>query len=185
MIVRVLAALNATDQSEVSDWLDRAKPEQVKAALRSSDHIRWVFDSSPSLNDIDLELSAYEEVYGYDPTLIVVDNLIDVADGDDEFSAGRKVMKELKFLARDTGAAVLVLHHTTEAHFVADGRAPARASILGKDTRLPALVLTCHTHSDGFMAVAVVKNRYGPADPSGGSPVFLSFDPAKMILKEV
>jgi hypothetical protein len=30
------------------------------------------------------------------------------------------------------------------------------------------------------MGVNAVKNRYGPADASGGSPVWLSYDPASM-----
>jgi RecA-family ATPase len=59
-------------------------------------------------------------MWGRSPTLIVVDNLMDIAiDGHEEFAGMRAVMKELKYLARDTNAAVLVLHHTQEgAHQV-------------------------------------------------------------------
>ncbi len=41
-------------------------------------NIKWVFDSSPSLDDIELEIRAYVELYGHAPELIVIkcDNLI-------------------------------------------------------------------------------------------------------------
>ncbi len=57
----------------------------------------WSFESSPTLKDLDDEVSAFETVWGKSPTLIVVDNLMDVAmDGYDEFGAMRAVMKELE-----------------------------------------------------------------------------------------
>ncbi len=48
--------------------------------------------------------------------VVVVDNLMDVAtDGGEEFASMRAIMKELKYLARATNSAVVVLHHTSEA----------------------------------------------------------------------
>ncbi len=132
----------------------------------------------------DDEVAAYEEVWGRPPKLIVVDNLIDVSDGEEEFSALRRTMKELKFLSRQTGAAILVLHHVTEAFHVNEGTAPSRSAILGKDARLPALVLTI-TNDNGFLGVAVVKNRYGKCDPSGRTVTWFTFDGARMCINEM
>ena len=169
------------------DAVETRLNQDMDFAAGAFDHvrfIRWCFDSAPTLADIDTEVEAYNEVWGAYPQLIVIDNLVDVSDGDDEWGGIRRTQKELKFLARDTGAAVLVLHHVTEAFQVAEGSAPSRASILGKDTRLPAVVLTV-TNENGWLGVAVVKNRYGRCDPSGRTVTWFSFDGARMQINEL
>ncbi len=183
MAIRAIAMQTGMPQDQVEYKL-ASDPHFADGAFDSIRHIRWCFDSAPSLDDIDDEVTAYEEVWGRQPTLIVIDNLIDVADGEEEFAALRRTMKELKYLARETGAAVLVLHHVTEAFHVGEGQAPARSAILGKDTRLPALVLTV-TNENGFLGVAVVKNRYGKCDPSGRTVTWFSFDGARMSINEL
>jgi hypothetical protein len=35
------------------------------------------------------------------------------------------------------------------------------------------------------MGVCAVKNRYGPADATGGTPVWLSYEPASMQILDV
>ena len=56
----------------------------------------WSFESAPSLQDIDEEVQAFEELWGCPPVLIVVGNLMDVAtDGGEEFASMRAIMKEL------------------------------------------------------------------------------------------
>lgn len=183
MAVRAIAMISGVGQDVIEQRLadDSTYGQGAFDDLR---HIRWCFDSAPTLDDIDNEVAAYAEVWGADPELIVIDNLIDVSDGDDEWGAIRRTQKELKFLARETGAAVFVLHHVTEAYRVDEGTAPSRASILGKDTRLPALVMTI-TNEDGYMGVAVVKNRYGRCDPSGRSPQWFTFDGSRMQIQEI
>jgi hypothetical protein len=47
----------------------------------------WSFEPSPTLKDLDDEVSAFETMWGRSPTLIVVDNLMDIAiDGHEEFA---------------------------------------------------------------------------------------------------
>jgi len=83
--------------------------------FEKSKHIQWVFDSSPSLDDIELEVKAYQELYGLPPQLIVIDNLMNVAaETDNEWAGLRAIMMELHDLARNTDACVLVLHHVSE-----------------------------------------------------------------------
>lgn len=183
MAIRAIAMTTGMAQDQVEYKLS-SDPHFADGAFDSIRYIRWCFDSAPTLDDIDDEVAAYEEVWGRQPQLIVIDNLIDVSDGEEEFSALRRTTKELKFLARNTGAAVLILHHVTEAVHVAEGNAPGRGSILGKDTRLPALVLTI-TNDQGFLGVAVVKNRYGKCDPSGRTVTWFTFDGSRMSINEM
>ena len=181
--LRAIAMVSGLHQHQVESRL-LADPHACDGALQDLKNIRWCFEPSPSLDDIDQEVAAYEEVYGRNPDLIVVDNAIDVADGPDEWQSLRRTMRELKYLAADTGAAVVVLHHVTEAIPVPDGQAPARYSILGKDTRLPSLVLTL-TNQEGWLGCAVVKSRYSESDPHGKNPTWFSFDGSRMRLAEV
>jgi len=158
-------------------------PLWASTVLRAVDHIRWSFDSAPTFEEIALEVEAFEEVWGEPPHLIVVDNLTDVADDSgDEFSALRSTMKGMKYLARTTNACVLVLHHTSEA--VEGNPCPPRRAIHGKVNQMPALILTIGTAMGGFMPVACVKNRQGPADPTGQTAVWLVFDPSIMHLDD-
>lgn len=140
-------------------------------------HIQWVFDSSPSLDDIELEVKAYQELYGLPPELIVIDNLMNVAaETDNEWAGLRAIMMELHDLARNTESCVLVLHHVSEATEYGDGTMPpARRAIHGKVSQLPSLILTLGYDVLGKqLRVAAVKNRFGPNSADGKVNVPLS-----------
>ena len=182
MAMRLYSMITGNSQSD-SEKIISENPEQAKQALAQASHIYWSFDSNPGLGDIDDEVTAIEELLGEPPALIIVDNLMDVAmDGSEEFGGMRSAMKELKYLARDTNAAVLVLHHTKES-YSADP-CPPRSAVQGMVNQLPALILTIGQHQE-MMAVAPVKNRYGKADPSGNTPVWLRFNPEYMYLADL
>lgn len=180
MAVRLGAMLTGETQDVVEAHL-KADPAWGKQVLGAVRNIRWCFDGAPTLDDIDLEVQVYEEIHGRPPALIVIDNLVDVSDGEEEWAALRRTLKELKFLARDTGSAVVVLAHTSEAAVVAEACAPPRSAVLGKDTKLQALVLTIASYGT-YLAIAPVKNRYGPFDKTGKTCVWLGFDGARMKL---
>ena len=149
--------------------------------VESLDHLRFVFDPSPTLDDIDLELMAFEEAWGQAPHLLVIDNLMNVGDDDDGTGmAWRSVLKALHHVARSSGACVAVLHHTSEAS-LHKTVCPPRRAVQGKINQLPEVILTLGRSGD-FMGVATVKNRNGPVDPSGGSPIFLWVDMDRMCL---
>ena len=182
MAMRLYSMITGESQSDAESAIEK-DPEEARRKLSLANHIYWSFDSSPNLIDLDEEVTAIEEMLGKSPELIVVDNLMDVAmDGGEEFGGMRSAMKELKFLARDTNAAVLVLHHTSEA-FKSDPT-PPRAALQGKVAQLPALILTVGQQA-GLMGVSSVKNRYGKADPGGNSPVWLQFNPEYMYLADL
>ncbi len=91
--------------------------------LSRMENIQFVFDSSPSLDDIEIEVKAYVELFGVPPELIVIDNLMNVAaESDNEWAGLRAIMVELHDMARKTEACVMVLHHVSEqSEFVKGG----------------------------------------------------------------
>ena len=144
------------------------------------DHIKWVFDSSPSIDDLELEIRAYVELYGEAPELIIIDNLMNVAaETDNEWSGLRAIMMELHDMARKTEACVMVLHHVSEqSEYGSPSKPPARRAIHGKVSQLPALILTLgYDPNQATLAVAAVKNRFGPhtADASDYAQLLVNY----------
>lgn len=186
MAMRLIAMTNKITQQQAEQMLKR-EADKASEVLAANSHIFWSFESTPTLKDLDDEVSAFETVWGRSPTLVVVDNLMDVAmDGYAEFEGMRAAMKELKYLARDTNAAVLVLHHTKEG-FEGNPCQP-RSAIQGLVNQIPAMVLTIGQQKQGddsYLCVAPVKNRYGKADHTGNNYVTLSFNPDSMFLDDV
>lgn len=182
MAMRLASMISGKSQSDVERKLN-SDIGWTRAVLQRASHIVWSFESSPTLQDIDDEVQAFEELWGCPPTLIVIDNLMDIAtDGGEEFASMRAIMKELKFLARDTNAAIVVLHHTSEA--VVGNPAQPRSAIQGKVAQLPALICTLGTVGTS-MAVAPVKNRYGRADANGSLMTWLAFNPEYMYIEDI
>lgn len=177
MSLRLLAMITNMPQGEVEPLMESDR-EWAGQMLRSADHIYWEFDSAPTLRDVEDSILAARERLGKDVELIVLDNAVDVTlDGQDEWGGLRTLMRELKWWARETGAAVVVCHHTSEG--VPGNPCPPRSSLHGKVAQTPSLILTVHGQI-ASMGVCAVKNRYGPADATGASPVWLSYEPASM-----
>ena len=188
MAMRLLA-MTAKITQQQAETMMKTNPDPAESILSDNNHLYWSFESSPTLKDLDEEVSAFETMWGRSPSMIVVDNLMDVAmDGHDEFGGMRQAMKELKYLARETNACVLVLHHTKEGF--SGYPCQPRSSLQGMVNQVPAMVLTVGQKIlpnglDFYMCVAPVKNRYGKADQTGNTYVELSFDPASMYLEDV
>jgi predicted ATP-dependent serine protease len=184
MAMRLLSMIINKPQNEAERLLAENVEQSQKVINDSSGHIFWSFESAPTLSDLDQEVEAFEELWGCAPTLIVIDNLMDIAnDGGEEFAAMRSTIKELKYLARDTNAAVLLLHHTKESY--AGHPCQPRSSLQGMVAQLPALICTVGSDAPGFIAVAPVKNRYGKADPSGATAFWLQFNPEMMDVSDI
>ena len=139
------------------------------AHLDKVSHIKWVFDSSPNIDDLELEIRAYVELFGHPPELIVIDNLMNItAETDNEWAGLRAIMMELHDMARKTEACVLVLHHVSEqSEYGSSSEPPHRRAIHGKVSQLPALILTLGFDGQAILKVAAVKNRFGPHQPDG------------------
>jgi len=160
-------------------------PERAQEIAREAHPLlRWEFDVE-TLDDVDQQCMAWQEVFGDPPALLILDNLIDITSGEaDEWSSSRKTLRELKMLAKELSTAVLVLHHVGEGDNTKKDGAPASKDILGRDNRLAAVVMTMAVDAGNIAAIAVVKNRYGPSDPKAENPVSFYFDKPKMSFEE-
>ena len=178
VMIRVAAALAGHTQQTVERNLD-TNQKYYDEYLEGMSHIQWVFDSSPSLDDIELEVKAYVELFGIAPELIVIDNLMNVvAEHENEWAGLRQIMMELHDMARKTEACVMVLHHVSEQGEYGDTTTPpARRAIHGKVSQLPSLILTLgYSPSEGTLRVAPVKNRFGPMYANANEHVALAVD---------
>lgn len=177
--LRVAAATSGHTQVTAENNLN-IDPNYYRKYLDRVSNIQWVFDSSPNLDDLEMEIKAYVELYGIYPELIVIDNLMNVvAESDNEWAGLRDIMMNLHDMARKTEACVLVLHHVSEAsEYGSPTMPPPRRAIHGKVSQLPAVILTLgYDPAQGFLRVAPVKNRFGPhyADASQWASLFVSF----------
>lgn len=184
MALRSLSMATGRSQHEIEGYMQSDPVWAAETLKDQAGHIKWMFDASPSLSDLEDELAVYRELQGSDPELLVVDNCVDVThDSGDEFSSLRSLMRELKWFARSTGAAVLALHHTSESYN--STLCPPRAALHGKIAQVPSLILTLAAPQAGALAVAPVKNRYGKADGSGNTAVWMEYHPESMTVKDV
>ena len=179
VMIRTAAHLSGHAQVTVENNINKSQ-HYYDPYLAKASHIQWVFDSSPSLDDIEMEIKAYVELYGIAPELIVIDNLMNVAaETDNEWAGLRAIMMELHDMARKTEACVLILHHVSEqSEYGSPMMPPPRRAIHGKVSQLPSLMLTLgYDPTQGLLRVASVKNRFGPhfADASQWASLFVNF----------
>lgn len=151
--------------------------------LEAIKHLRFDFSPSPTLDEIDLSIRAYAEAFGEYPHMIIVDNAMNVVSmHDNEWSGLREIAKALHHVARETGAGVILLHHTSEA----EGRPdipPSRKAIQGKISQLPEMILTVALLPDtGEFRVACVKNRFAKNFADGTHYVTLWSDASRMMI---
>ena len=184
MALRATAMVTGLPQHEVENRIRQDPSWAADILAAKAGHISWMFDAAPSLQDLADEVALYREVQGDNMRLLVVDNAIDIThESGDEFGSLRSLMRELKWWARETGAAVLVLHHTSEQY--QGNPCPPRAALHGKIAQIPSLICTLSSTNEGLMAMAPVKNRYGPADPSGGTALWMDYNPSTMQIKDI
>ena len=182
MAMRLASMISGKNQTDV-EHLMSIDPGWTTAVLSKASHIVWSFESSPTLLDISEEVEAFEELWGCPPEAIFIDNLMDIAtDGGEEFASMRAVMKELKYLARITNAAIIVLHHTSEG--VMGNPTQPRSALQGKVAQIPALICTLGVVGTS-MAISPVKNRYGRADANANLMCWLAFNPEYMFMDDI
>jgi hypothetical protein len=168
MSLRALAKMSGHTQQQVEKGLaedsTRSMYEELLAKLWN---VQFSFDIL-GLEDVRDEVFAYAAVHGVFPPIIVVDNLVDVADGgEDEWRGMRHAVAELKKLAQVTGSHVMVLHHATGKY--EDGNIPIPLSGLeNKVGKIPAQVLTL-CQNGNYIKMYVVKNRSGQHDAKAES----------------
>lgn len=164
--VRVVQSVALTDSETAEDQVASAGI-LARNALNAVDWIRFDFPSSPDTDEIVERTWAYAEMEGQWPHFIVIDNLGDVAFDEDENRGINRVMEDMAKLARQTGAAVKVLHHVTGEYEDGHTTIP-QSGLRHKVAKKPAMVTTLnHGVGESQLWMSVVKNRFGQADPSG------------------
>lgn len=165
--IRTGAMVLHKSTTEVEDKIFKKDPVTLAGIEESTDHMWISFQSAPSPKDISDEVEMFAIVNGAFPSVIVIDNLMDVAGASTAVDSQDVVLDFLKQLARRTGAAVIVLCHVTGEY--ANGNVPIPLSgLMNKIDKRPRLVLTLYNKADRVLGVCVVKNSNGMADPSGG-----------------
>lgn len=144
--------------------------------LRKLASIHWEFKQM-STTQIDSRMQALNAMYGAAPDVVVIDNLMNCVTSPTAFDEQLTMTRDLDEMARDSGAHVMILHHTKETPpgKQAPVKAPARWEIQGKVSQFPRLVLTV-AESNGRLMVACVKNTNGAQDKSGNTSYDFSVD---------
>jgi hypothetical protein len=177
-VTRLAALITGFTVDEVSTALSGPGFGFFEESLSES-NIQFCFDSGPTLQDVADEITAYVELWDSYPEVIVIDNAMNVeAEMGEEHAGLRLIFKELHRMARETGAGVVVLHHTREeaSPFIPQ----QRASIQGKVAQLPERILTVALDTtQGTFLFAPVKNRGGKQDATGNTHFRLTAIPER------
>lgn len=164
---RALAMSQANLTVREAERLLEMEDEWAIERMTPLNNLCWSFEDDLTYENIDDEVQAFIELWGTTPDFIVVDNLTDVeGQSEDEWATQRRALKALVQLARQTDAAVIVLHHTSEDDRVKEDPCPPRKAIQGKCSQKPALILTIADRGQK-RPVACVKDRYGKSDKWG------------------
>lgn len=169
-------------QDDIEQLLVDGESAGIDAAVgAAASHMWWDYEPTPGPDHIEMELNAYRETMGEFPEVLVFDNLkniyIDGAVG--EFEALEQTCEYLHNLARDTNAAVIVLHHVAGEQNE-NGMVPIPLTgVRGRVTKTPEVVLTLH-RAEGKLNISPVKNRNGKAQASGHWFLQLSTDLSRM-----
>lgn len=180
MWVRAAAIATGYETSDIERDVRNGTVSGYEAEVRASaSHMEFVYDTSPTGEDILMEFEAYACKYGAYPEVFVMDNAMNLYAGEgEEFQALQGNMDFLHGLARDTKAAIITLHHTTGEYTNGDRPIP-RAGIRGKIDKTPELILSLHRRLDQLY-ICPIKNRTGKADPRAEWQLPLYSDLARM-----
>lgn len=166
MGIRAAAKMSGHPQSQVERGLGEPTTAPMYHDLLSKLwNVKFAFDVS-SMEDVRDEVFAYATSFGEFAGMVIVDNLINVTEGDDEYRAMKAAVQDLDRLAHNTGAHVMILHHATGKY--EDGDVPIpQGGLENKVAKIPAQILTLNRAGSGKLRVNVVKNRAGKADARG------------------
>lgn len=157
-------------------------PDWASRVLADMDWVRWNFSPSPTLEEIEEEVMAFEELWGDQPHMVVVDILMKVDYVEDGGGTDESIIRYLDRLARETGACFVVACHTSE-NVEGNPCQPLKA-VLNKISKIPIMVLTT-AHRDGVFYLCAAKNRDGAADATGYRHVTFLIDPSIATLEEL
>lgn len=178
---RAASIVTTEPLSTVQEAVARGQVERFDQALNRARHIRFVFDSNPTVDEVNEHILAYGYAYGAWPKLIIVDNASDIFTETEGFPGLEQTMEWLASLAKKTGAAIIALHHVTGEYEAGDMVVPL-SGLRGKISKKPTLILTLNRvpFDDAHLNVAIVKNRGGIANARGNYGCWLGIDLSRM-----
>lgn len=185
MAMRQAAMLSGLTQSDCEEHIS-AQEGRGWDVLNETQHMKWCFDSAPSLSDIEEEVSAFYVANGQFPEFIVIDNLRNVSGGipGDEYTFWDEVMAVLHDLARATQAHIAITHHVTGSYASGD-RAIPLGGLEQKVDKRAEVVVTAHRPSAQSIYLSVAKNRDGQARADGSLGFPLLLDGERMQIAEI
>lgn len=180
MWIRSACITTGYDSSSIEQMIRDGNIAGIEAEVAvATRHMAFVYNTSPSDQDVLREVEAYSVKHGVYPEVIVIDNLMNLYAGDgDEFAALQGNCDFLHELARETKAAVIALHHVTGDFSNGDKPVP-RSGLRGKIDKTPEVVLTLY-RLNAQMYLCPVKNRNGRADPRAEWQLPVFVDLARM-----
>lgn len=177
---RVAAALMNKTVSDVKQMRESEAVDTIALELAAlTRRLRIDRDPNPTLDGIWEEATAFEELLGVMPSLIVVDVLMNVHTELDGWAGLLDAVQSFHTLARETESCVLLLHHTREEGNAT--RPGPMGGTVGKVNQFPELIMTVAMDGDHYLC-APVKNRDGQADPKAENPITCYVDAPSMSL---
>lgn len=170
-----------SDRPSLDVARDLAQDDSQYRELLAASNVHFVFDSNPTLEDIQLEIDAFVEVWDCFPDFIFIDNLVNIQGRSGDAGDDQYIVSECHAMARRTKACVVVLVHVKEGDSKRNASwPPKKPDLLNQIQRLPDLIITVASDEDtNEFRVAIVKTRECRADPSAKRPVTLWADMAK------
>lgn len=156
-------------------------PEWASGILDDLDHVRWNFNHSPTLEEIEEELEAFEELWGEYPHLVVVDILMKVDYVEEGGGTDESIVRYLDGLARQMNICIIIACHTSEN--VSGDPCQPLSAFLNKIGKMPILALTTAYDGQTFY-LAPVKNRDGWASSKGDEYFMFMADAALATIEE-
>lgn len=193
-VSRSLAVMSGLTMDEAQQWArgDGSTRTREKAKVLDSLPIRFNYLASPSLDDMERSVQAFEELYGEYPAITVIDNITNVRNGSeandaDPFGGLEGFLDYAHEMARNTQSCVFGLHHVTGPYNDADKPIPL-SGVKGQVGRVPEMVLTLHKEITGnetdILKVSPVKNRGSRTDASGHWYAELEFNGETMQIRD-
>jgi hypothetical protein len=182
---RAICIATGVNQDKAARMILDNDLDSVKEALAGLP-VRLNYQASPTLDDVETSIAAYEEVYGEYPSLIVIDNVTNLrgmSESGDPFEGLEGLMDYLSTMARETQACVLGLHHVVGEFNNSDRPIPL-SGVKGQISRVPVFILSLFRPGPDLLGVSAVKYRGGQADMSGKSYAELEFRGDSMTIQD-
>jgi len=146
-------------------------------------------DFASTVRDVDDLVAAETSYWGQPPGLVVVDNAGNLLEGEESAAEYRRVFGALHRTAKRYGVCVLALHHIRRRKTGNEEAVGTTPTFLGQSLysgeQDAPIVLGLWRPQDDLLAVAVLKNRMGPANPGATLRATLRLDLQTASLEEL